>query len=228
MGMEDRAAILHQLDAFDSLIDRMIGLSMDCQTGFRHNKAHVEICQNSRLAELRKKNSAAAMEDDDRSPIYLSRVDPDVREAKFQHATTIGGYKERNNECGDNTILMHRSIIVTLYSFWEQRFRPAIAAAAKRDESQITGDIFGDLRILRNCIIHRLGSCDEKIKKMTLLTWFSEGDEIVFTQEMMDRLFFEVKSAIRVLGVVFVGVDVAYSYERSLQPGIPSEGASEP
>jgi hypothetical protein len=116
---------------------------------------------------------------------------------------------------------MHRSIITTLYSFWERPFRSAIAAAAKRPQSEISSDIFGDLRRLRNCIIPQLGRCDTTIKQMTLLTWFSEGDEIVFTQEMMDRIFFEVKNAIRVLGVVFVEVDVAYSYERSLQPGIP-------
>ena len=180
--------------------------------------------QISGLAELRKNNPSAVLEDVDRSLIYLSRVDPHVRDAKFQHATTIGIYKQRNSEGGDNTILMHRLIIVTLYSFWEHRFRPAFVA--HRPESEFKMDIFGDLRLLRNCILHKLGRCDEEIKGMKLLTWFSGGDEIVFTQEMMDSIFFEVKSAIRVLGVVLVGEDLAYSYERSLQPRIPSEGGS--
>jgi hypothetical protein len=213
--METRAAILDHLRIFNGIVDTMIGLQIDCRTGFKHNKSRIE---ESQVAS-QKYNPSVSMEEDDRQLIYFGRTDPDAPDARFRHVTTIGQYKSRNSEEGTNALLMERSIIVTMYSFWDEHFRPAIAAAAGIRKNAIQSDIFGDLRILRHCIIHQVGICDASIRKTKILKWFSEGEEIILAEHMMDTIFTEVKNAITSLAKSLTGEDVVYVYERSLQPG---------
>jgi hypothetical protein len=47
--------------------------------------------------------------------------------------------------------------IVTVYTGWESEFRRRIAAAREVDEEAVRADFFGDLRHLRNDIVHNCG-----------------------------------------------------------------------
>ena len=220
-NMEAKAALLHHLKTFNALIDLMIGLQIDCRTGFKHNKSVMEKAQvrAHALAKLRKDNKPPpTIEEMDRAQAFFARTAPTVPDARYLHRTTQGEFKSRNSENGVNTILMDRSIIVTMYSFWEEHFRPTIAAAANLTKDEIKLDIFGDLRILRHCIIHRIGKCDVEIKKTKILKWFSERGEIILTEQMMDEIFTEVKKGITLLPKELAGEDVVYHYERPLQP----------
>lgn len=56
---------------------------------------------------------------------------------------------------------MHRRLtqqwIVTVYTGWESEFRVRIAAARGVDEGSVRAEFFGDLRHLRNDIVHNRG-----------------------------------------------------------------------
>src|SRR5690349_2791917 len=79
-----------------------------------------------------------------------------------------------------------------MYAVWEEQYRPRLAAAHGADGDGvawtrfgISHPLFGDIRNVRNNVVHTQGSVSASAEK-TLLTWFTDERRIeVSTEQMM-------------------------------------------
>jgi hypothetical protein len=68
--------------------------------------------------------------------------------------------------------------IVMMYAYWEDHYREKIAhAIGLKDKNDVKIEIMGDLRILRNSIVHNGGYVISD-KKFKILGDFRPGDQI--------------------------------------------------
>ncbi len=82
-----------------------------------------------------------------------------------------------------------------LFSFWEEEIRPRLAAILNIDVHKIKSDIMGDLRILRNAILHSKGILrTDKYRQLKKLSrMFSENAPIHLSYENMHQVFVLIK-----------------------------------
>ena len=68
-----------------------------------------------------------------------------------------------------------------VYFLWENRFRNELRdALPAEDATRLEGDPWGDLRFIRNDLIHESGlATDERSGKCTVLKWFAPGERLV-------------------------------------------------
>lgn len=90
------------------------------------------------------------------------------------------------------------AIIVFLFSCWDEDIRPRIAKVRGIQPNDIKMDVFGDIRILRKCIIHERGHLPTKeFVKLKVLSNLVDSDKAVsLTHDQMHSLFVAVKNAI--------------------------------
>jgi hypothetical protein len=79
--------------------------------------------------------------------------------------------------------------IVTLYALWEEKYRPRLAAARGRSSADEKYDLWGDLRHLRNDVVHHGGiATTENTGRCVLLRhWFQTGDIIRLKSRHFDE-----------------------------------------
>jgi len=82
-----------------------------------------------------------------------------------------------------------------LFSYWEEEIRPRLAGIRNVDVREIKSDIMGDLRVLRNVILHSKGILRaDKFKELKKLSeMFSEDMPIQLSYENMHRIFILIK-----------------------------------
>lgn len=74
--------------------------------------------------------------------------------------------------------------LAMMFARWEAHYRPAFAAASGVDEKQVRSDVIGDIRHLRNDVIHHQGIATYKnTGKCKVFTKFAEGDRIILQPE---------------------------------------------
>lgn len=74
--------------------------------------------------------------------------------------------------------------LATMFARWEAHYRPAFADANGVEEKQVRSDVIGDIRNLRNDVIHHRGIATKKnTGKCKVLTQFNEGDMILLRPE---------------------------------------------
>lgn len=79
--------------------------------------------------------------------------------------------------------------VVTTFSEWEERVRPAIADAVGVSKNEVAIPILGDLRNWRNDIVHHHGvATAENAGKNQVLNRFAPGDQIV--PQYLDHITF--------------------------------------
>jgi len=86
--------------------------------------------------------------------------------------------------------LQAKNAIKIIYDSWEIcRSRTQNLLGRK-----IQGDIWGDLRYLRNSIVHKNSRGDDGIKKAKLITDFVPGQKITLTHEIMAKIQHEIEN----------------------------------
>ena len=86
---------------------------------------------------------------------------------------------------------------MSIYQFWEDQYRQDIAAALdKAEKNELRVPVMGDLRYLRQSIIHNSGIAVSDVERCEVLRWFRRGERIALTQDQMKRIVREVKGAI--------------------------------
>ena len=66
----------------------------------------------------------------------------------------------RNSVEGENITLLGAFCLIALYQHWEDSWRPRIAKAMACDKNELKSDFWGDVRLLRICVIHKRGRQD--------------------------------------------------------------------
>ncbi len=82
-----------------------------------------------------------------------------------------------------------KSIIVAIYSEWEELYRHKVAEEAGAEAKNITSDLMGNLRFVRHWIVHNKSVVDKNCAKIKVLSWqLQEGHELKVTSDMFSTL----------------------------------------
>lgn len=114
-----------------------------------------------------------------------------------------GDVKTRNKENGRNCSILGANCLVTLYSYWEEYLRIEVGIAmgvlekgATNTEAtrailnqHVVNDLWGDIRLLRNSIVHKDGVASSDIAKCKIIKCFSPGEPIQLDFNRMRAIF---------------------------------------
>lgn len=87
--------------------------------------------------------------------IYLGQGDPNDPTTRAHGEWRRSEFLHRAKE--DIPKALSQQWIVATYAQWDHHWRPILADAAGVSESSVKSDLFGDLRLLRNDIVHHGG-----------------------------------------------------------------------
>ena len=93
------------------------------------------------------------------------------------------------------------------FAYWDEEVRPKIAAVRGGDVKDIKVDALGDLRIIRNSIIHNRGiiSASDYARLKKLNTEVQPGVRIALSRDGMHKIFIAVKQSIAEIINTYVG-----------------------
>ncbi len=86
----------------------------------------------------------------------------------LRHISSQGAFRDRISEDGRDKILQDHMSIVIIYQAWEHHFRGIIAAWLACNKDDLKFDVMGDVRKLRQGIIHRGGRVENGIEWLNL------------------------------------------------------------
>jgi hypothetical protein len=163
------------------------GMYMDALAGFAGHHTQIE-----RQIHREQRPTGVRQGEDGKSVVlwtsYEDPTQPDVIHNRIIRATD---YLATNAPGGANEQQHAHSILVFIYTYWELETRPRLAGAKGCDVSDIRADIMGDLRLLRNAILHAKGiiraDTYRGMKKLT--PWLIVDQPAHISFERMKQIF---------------------------------------
>jgi hypothetical protein len=174
-----------------SFVNEQVGTYMDALAGFAGHHARVE----RQIHRVSRPSKAGKNEKGESVVVWASYEDPTKPDIIHNRIIRAVDYVAANAPGGSNEQKHSRAIIVFLFTYWEDEIRPRLAKAKCVDLKEIRSDIMGDMRVLRNVILHSKGILRlEKYKELKKL-----GDMLTFDQplnlsyENMHQIFVLIK-----------------------------------
>ena len=183
------------IDEYIAVIDRIFGVFLDSTYGFHLGVKEIQRQQDEKLKDAKGNLDKARYELDSKFLNY-SIENP----SRIDHEILVREYKEKNWPGGHNDQWAARMALVTIYSFWEHRYRGEIATFLNKEANSLKVNELGDLRYYRHAILHNLGRGYEGFDKLKVFDWFVSGDEILLDMQKMKTITDSLKTAIRKLG----------------------------
>ena len=112
-----------------------------------------------------------------KGPPSDGKSDADIRIGEY-----FRGYENREFQ-----ELVARSFVIAIYTEWEEVWRPKIAEKSRVNTADVKCDLMGDLRRIRNFIIHN----DWK-SELEVLDWVVNPDEFRITEDMLRKLISQI------------------------------------
>lgn len=81
-----------------------------------------------------------------------------------------------------------KSQIILIYASWDEHYRPLIAEENNCKNAEVTCDLMGDIRLIRNCIVHNKSIITDEHKKMKVLSWSIQPGTLFINKEMFQAL----------------------------------------
>lgn len=79
------------------------------------------------------------------------------------------------------------SILVSIYAKWDEYFRPRFATSVGAKLGEVRCDLLGDLRHIRNCIVHANSVITNEHAKLRSLAWSLAPGPLVVTGSMFTQ-----------------------------------------
>ena len=187
-------------------VNEQVGAYMSALAGFAGHHARVS-------RQVHRANRPVATKPADRegmpTVVWASYEDPTKPDIIHNQIIRSDEYLEANRPGGRNEQQHSRSILTFLFTYWEAEIRPRLARAKGVAPNDIQSDIMGDLRTLRNVILHAKGVLrPDKHASLRLLDDMFEADkELVFSYEGMHRIFVLIKQDCARLLFGWLGVE---------------------
>lgn len=83
--------------------------------------------------------------------------------------------------------LIAHGLLVWIYTLWDAKYRREIARELDVETQAICCDVMGDLRYIRNWIVHSNCFANDDYKKLKILKWPDKRGEFVITGSRMDE-----------------------------------------
>ncbi len=184
-------------DGFDKIIreyidfvNLQVGVYMDALAGFAGHRTKVkrQIHRVSRPTKTKKDTEGNVV-------VWASYEDPTQPDIIHNRIIKANDYIKANSPKGSNERQHSQAILIFLFTYWEDEIRPRLAVSINKDPNEICSDIMGDLRILRNVILHSKGKIkSDKYKELKKLNDMFSIEELVQpSYEDMHKIFVFVK-----------------------------------
>lgn len=109
------------------------------------------------------------------------------------HRSPIGERIAACSRGGFNEATLSRLCLLAIYAHWEDPCRRSIADALGVELEKVMSPLFGDIRIMRNAIVHTGGVMDQRAKGLGVLKWFQPDDRIVLTHARFHELIEKIR-----------------------------------
>lgn len=120
--------------------------------------------------------------------IRIGTGDPNTPEARQYAQWRRSEAIEQTRPHGTVETRLGQQWITLLYSLWEHEYRPRIAAAHNRDPRDEKYPLIGDLRLMRNDVIHHRGvATSSNTGRCEVLQWFQPGETISLKGEHFEE-----------------------------------------
>ena len=179
-----------KLQEFAETVYEITGLYYSCYSGFSQNHQALEKGQQYFINSL-----GNTIENMDKVPLSYGSG-PFEAGVKPLYQTTQGQYKVDNKIDGQHHISIGNMAICQIYSYWEDFYRDQIALELGVTKPNLLYNIFGDLRHLRNSIVHHRAVALDNVTRCKLTTWFKEGDKISINKERFEFIIRKINAAI--------------------------------
>lgn len=192
-------------------VNQQVGVYMSSIAGFAGAKIAMER-QVARVMRAQKKKKDAR---GDTVIAHESFEDPGRPDVVHARILTADSFISENSPNGINYKQLSFSVIVFLFTYWDDEIRPRLAVARGVSPNEIMCDIMGDLRCIRNSILHSKGVFkDEWHKKLKVLKdCFAVNEPIVISYELMHQIFVKIKQGCAKLIFEWLGVDPEGRFE---------------
>jgi hypothetical protein len=115
--------------------------------------------------------------------VFISDVDPNEQRAA---ATLLAeDLVQMMQHDGDFCDTIAKSLLVLLYARWDEYYRPLFAKEIGADSKKVRCNLLGDLRYIRNCIVHAKSVITNEHTKLKVLSWSIAPGPLVVTKEML-------------------------------------------
>jgi hypothetical protein len=188
-------AVLDLIRDFDKTLEESVGLYLDAETAMIAYATNLQKIQEQ--VSIQTGLSVAEL---DARVFSYGRGDPSDPNSVHLHAVTQGGMIARNAKGGENHVILGQRFVVDIYTYWEDGYRSRIADALGVSRSTILADIFGDVRHIRNSIIHHRGIALPDVENCKILNWFKKGDVIQISSSKFETMVIEVRKWLEAFG----------------------------
>ena len=148
------------------------------------------------------------------SSLHIGRDDPNDADAKFLYAKPFRIAIQDSAKDGSHVTTHRKAVIALTYAVWEDEYRARIAAACGyMNKNDIKSDIFHDLNIYRQAILHVNSRLD---RETTVLDFFNKGESVSFTEDQMTELFSTLVKELNRIGEEYYKSDPGFSFEQAL------------
>ncbi|MGD0577956.1 MAG: hypothetical protein ABSC08_03410 [Bryobacteraceae bacterium] len=184
-------ALENEINQFSAEVNALYGHYIDSTLGFGVLSERFTVMQQSSPVY-------ASDPDPDSHTLHFGKGDPNEPTSYVQHSVPIAEFKRRNAPGGSNHVRAGQLHIILIYAFWESRYRASIADALGIKADDLKVPIMGDLRRLRNDIVHCVAVVQrETAAKLEVLTQFREGDTVRFSDADVWGMMQHIGTALR-------------------------------
>jgi len=172
-------------------VNRQVGVYMDALAGFAGHYTRIE----RQVHRVNRPTGAHFDKSGQRVVVWASYEDPTQPDVIHNRIIRANDYITANSEGGLNEQQHSQAVLVFLFTYWEDEIRPRLAALKSVKPEEIRSDIMGDLRILRNVILHAKGIMRaERYKELKKIAdMFTVDKPINISYLNMHRIFVFIK-----------------------------------
>lgn len=187
---KDYKKLLDLFHEFDAFLRRIYGLYMDGIAGFDFLARHIETEHNYYRDMFKDKKELSSTEFLDTLGFSHDKfVGGDLAKISI-HFGKKGDVKRRNIRNGENQINLGSMCLVMIYTYWETYFRKQLSNALNVKTEELKFDIWGDLRIIRTCILHKKNILySDDYQNIKMFKRFKADEEVIIDESIFTEIF---------------------------------------
>lgn len=199
----DRKRLLELFWEFASKLEALSTLYLDSIAGYSTLHKRL-LAKQENVKKILGDDECAKVEFQDTCSVsYRSLCGKDFTPTSMSPVMKQGAVKKRVRENGQNYLLLGNLCVVSAYSYWEEYLRIEIGIAigvlknGSKDSKEVRkilnkyvkSDFWGDMRYLRNSIVHNNGIACSDMSKCKFIKWFKPEQKIVLDYDKMRGIF---------------------------------------
>jgi hypothetical protein len=120
-------------------------------------------------------------------------------DGRWQGVINLGTLLDSSQTDGVFPDTIAKAFVSTIYTMWDELYRHLVADEIGVSHKALKSDLMGDLRLVRNCIVHRKSVITDEGTRKRELAWPLAPGPLVISAEMFRLLIDQInKVAVRV------------------------------